>query len=142
MASLYKNNGNWYLSVTINGSRKCKSLRTKDIKVAKKLKRNYESQIIAEFTGLKNHKENLNFPELVERLLHSNHTWSVATFNLITYILKSHLNVKPLPVNSTINPYCPITYLSRYRRYLHILIHTLHISIGCVFIVILPFSKK
>ena len=57
MASLYKNNGNWYLSVTINGSRKCKSLRTKYIKVARKLKRKYESQTIAELTGLKNHKE-------------------------------------------------------------------------------------
>ena len=56
MASLYKNNGNWYLSVTINGSRKCKSLRTKDIRVARKLKRNYESQIITKFTELKNYK--------------------------------------------------------------------------------------
>jgi hypothetical protein len=34
MASLYKNNGIWYIAVNFNGNRKCKSLKTKDIKVA------------------------------------------------------------------------------------------------------------
>ena len=34
MASLYKNNGIWYIAANFNGNRKCKSLKTKDIKVA------------------------------------------------------------------------------------------------------------
>jgi integrase len=101
MASLYKNNGIWYISVTFNGSRKCKSLRTKDIKIAKQLKRNSESLIIAELNGLEHRNENLSFSELVERFLHTDHNWSDATSKLITYILKSHLNGKPLPVNPT-----------------------------------------
>ena len=38
MASLYKNNGIWYIAVLHNGTRKCRSLKTKDIKVAKAIK--------------------------------------------------------------------------------------------------------
>ena len=30
MASLYKNNGIWYIAVSHNGPRKCRSLKTKD----------------------------------------------------------------------------------------------------------------
>ena len=38
MASLYKNNGIWYIAVNFNGNRKFKSLKTKDIKVARTIK--------------------------------------------------------------------------------------------------------
>ena len=38
MVSLYKNNGIWYIAVLNNGTRKCRSLKTKDIKVAKAIK--------------------------------------------------------------------------------------------------------
>jgi hypothetical protein len=38
MASLYKNNGIWYIAVSHNGTRKCRSLKTKDIKVDKSIK--------------------------------------------------------------------------------------------------------
>ena len=34
MASLYKNNGIWYVSTLINGTRKTKSLKTKERKKA------------------------------------------------------------------------------------------------------------
>ena len=34
MASLYKNNGIWYVSTFINGTRKTKSLKTKERKTA------------------------------------------------------------------------------------------------------------
>ena len=37
MASLYKNNGIWYIAVSHNGIRKCRSLKTKGIKVAKSI---------------------------------------------------------------------------------------------------------
>ena len=47
MASLYKNNGTWYIAVNSNRKRKCQSLKTKDLKVAKQLKPYAESAIIA-----------------------------------------------------------------------------------------------
>ena len=73
MASLYKNKGIWYLAITHNGNRKCQSLKTKDIKVAKQLKPYAESAIIAELSGLTISNENLDFAELVERFLKANH---------------------------------------------------------------------
>jgi hypothetical protein len=46
MASLYKNNGIWYIAVSHNGTRKCRSLKTKDIKVAKSIKSYAETIIL------------------------------------------------------------------------------------------------
>ena len=46
MASLYKNNKTWYVSVYIDGKRGTRSLKTEDYKVAKKLKPYAEYQII------------------------------------------------------------------------------------------------
>ena len=37
MASIYNNNGIWYIAVSHNGIRKCRSLKTKGIKVAKSI---------------------------------------------------------------------------------------------------------
>jgi len=37
MASLYKNNGIWYIAVLYNGTRRCRSLKAKGIKVAKSI---------------------------------------------------------------------------------------------------------
>ena len=37
MASLYKNNGIWYIADSYNGTRKCRSLKAKGIKVAKSI---------------------------------------------------------------------------------------------------------
>ena len=87
MASLYKNKGIWYLAITHNGNRKCQSLRTKDIKVAKQLKPYVESAIIAELSGLTIRNKNLGFAELVERFLTEDHDWSDATFQLNRHIL-------------------------------------------------------
>ena len=71
MASLYKNKGIWYIAITHNGNRKCQSLKTKDIKIAKQLKLYIESELIAELTGLRKRNEKLNFTELAERFLKS-----------------------------------------------------------------------
>ena len=101
MASLYKNNGIWYLAITHNGNRKCQSLKTKDIKVAKQLKPYAEFAIIAELSGLTISNENLDFAELVERFLKANHDWSDATFQLIRHILTTHLDGRALPINPT-----------------------------------------
>ena len=69
MASLYKNNGTWYIAVNSNRKRKCQSIKTKDLKVAKQLKPYAESAIIAELNGYTIPNENLTFAELVPRFI-------------------------------------------------------------------------
>ena len=57
MASLYKNNHIWYLSIYHENKRITRSLKTKDIKRLPKLKPLVESQILNEhITGLKKFK--------------------------------------------------------------------------------------
>ena len=53
MASLYKNNGTWYIAVRCNNKRKCRSLKTKDYDVTKLLKIEVEKAIILELMGIK-----------------------------------------------------------------------------------------
>ena len=69
MASLYKNNGTWYIAVNSNRKRKCQSIKTKDLKVAKQLKPYAESAIIAKLNGYTIRNENLTFAELVPRFI-------------------------------------------------------------------------
>tara|TARA_Y100001980_G_scaffold41920_1_gene19515 strand:+ start:386 stop:1264 length:879 start_codon:yes stop_codon:yes gene_type:complete len=101
MASLYKNNGIWYIAVNYNGNRKCKSLKTKDVKVARAVKPFVETTLLQELTGMRGSKLEVPFPELVERFLATKHQWSKATYDLNKYILASHLDGKPLPINPT-----------------------------------------
>ena len=99
MASLYKNNNIWYLSVTISNKRVTRSLRTSDYKVAKKLKPYIESQIILELTGLKKRNKTLPFPDLAARFLRAKTNRSTNTQKLYEYVLRSYLNDKTLPSN-------------------------------------------
>ena len=101
MASLYKNNNTWYLSITHNGIRKARSLKTKCHQVAKTIKPHAESTLIAEINGYITKNENLSFDELCKRFLVHNHSWSINTYKLIKHILTSHLSGKPLPANPT-----------------------------------------
>ena len=101
MASLYKNNNTWYLSVSHNGIRKTRSLKTKSYKVAKTIKSHAESTLIAEINGFVTKNENLSFDELCKRFLAFNHGWSINTYKLIKHILTSYLAGKPLPTNPT-----------------------------------------
>ena len=101
MASLYKNNNTWYLSVTHNGIRKTRSLKTKSYKVAKTIKSHAESTLMAEINGFVIKNENLSFDKLCKRFLLHNHSWSINTYKLIKHILTSHLSGKPLPANPT-----------------------------------------
>jgi len=101
MASLYKNNGIWYIAVSFNGNRKCKSLKTKDIKVARAIKPFVETYILQELTGIKESSLDITFTELVERFLNAKHPWSKATYDLNKHILTSHLHGKSLPTNPT-----------------------------------------
>ena len=56
MASIYKNNNIWYVSVSINGKRATRSLKTEDKNVANKLKVHAEYELIAEHGFLKRGK--------------------------------------------------------------------------------------
>ena len=69
MASLYKNNGIWYIAVSHNGTRKCRSLKTKDIKVAKSIKSYAETIILQELGGFIKSNAKLSFGELVDHFL-------------------------------------------------------------------------
>ena len=101
MASIYKNNNTWYLSVTVGKRRVSRSLKTNDYKVAKKLKPHVESLLIAELSGFRNYSEKLEFPELVTRFLKAEHGWVKNTYDLYNLVLRKHLNGEPLPTNTT-----------------------------------------
>jgi len=101
MASLYKNNGIWYIAVNFNGNRKCKSLKTKDIKVSRPIKPFVETYILQELRGIKESSLDIIFTESVERFLNAKHPWSKATYDLNNHILTSHLHGKSLPTNPT-----------------------------------------
>ena len=101
MATIYKKRNIWYISVSIGNSRATRSLRTDNYKVAKSLKPHYESQLIAEVTGIKNKNEVLEFPELAERFLKADHSWAKNTYDLYRLALNRHLMGKPLPTNPT-----------------------------------------
>ena len=101
MASLYKNNGTWYIAVRCNNQRKCRSLKTKDHKVAKLLKPEVEKAIILELMGIKPKCPNLPFPELAKRFLNENKYWLKTTYDLNDSILRLDIAGKPLPTNPT-----------------------------------------
>ena len=92
MALLYKNNGIWYIAVSHNGTRKCRSLKTKDIKVAKSIKSYAETILLQELGGFIKSNAKLSFSELVDHFLKAPHSWSTATYDLNKYILTSHLD--------------------------------------------------
>jgi len=99
MASIYKNNNTWYLSVTIGKNRATRSLRTSDYKVAKQLKPYIESQLILELTGLKKRTPVVPFPDLAAKFLKANTKRSKNTQKLYKYILRSYINDNSLPTN-------------------------------------------
>ena len=99
MASLYKKRDIWYISLSVDQQRITRSLRTKDIRVAKQLKPFVETSILQEVKGFIETNAELNFAELVDRFLRADHPWSKSTHDLNQYILTSHLNGNPLPEN-------------------------------------------
>ena len=99
MASLYKNKNIWYISVSHNGKRLTKSLKTSDLKVAKSLKSLTETTILQQLNGFTKSNAELPFSQLVDRFLKAPHPWSKSTYDLNKYILTSHLHDKDLPTN-------------------------------------------
>jgi integrase len=99
MASIYKNNGTWYISLGYNGKRKSKSLKTKDYNIALKLKPFAESLLINELTGLNNQHKELSFEKLSAIFLKQS-SRSINTHKIYENAFKNHILQKPLPTNS------------------------------------------
>ena len=79
MASLYKNNGIWYVSTLINGTRKTKSLKTKERKKAFAKMPSTLSNILQQSNHLNN---DITFEDLTKLFLDSNNHWSKNTSNV------------------------------------------------------------
>ena len=99
MASLYQKNSTYYLSVSLDGKRKTQSLKTKDIKVAKKLKQLIEFELLKDLHGLNDKKKNISFKDLSILFLKADHDWSQKTREHYHYVLISWSNNQFLPIN-------------------------------------------
>ena len=98
MASLYKNNNIWYVSIMINKQRITKSLRTKNRKIAYEKMPSTLSKIIEDSKPLNNQ---MTFEELSKHFLASNKHWSNNTRLLYERILSNYNEGTPLPTNPT-----------------------------------------
>ena len=100
MASLYKKNNVYYLSVKLNGIRRAKSLRTEVLSIAKKLQPLVEFELLKELHGLKIKENNISFKDLIPLYLKADQDWSKNTREHSNYILKSWIkNNGNLPDN-------------------------------------------
>ena len=99
MATMYQNQGTWYLSVTYAGKRISRSLRTKDKDIAKQLRPVIESVLLAEVSGITARITNLPFKELSKRYLKEKHGWAKSTYELKKHIYARHAAGCPLPDN-------------------------------------------
>jgi len=98
MASIYKNNNIWYLSVFINGKRATRSLKTENIEVANKLKVKAEYELIADLMGFNKKEKELDFETLSKRYLKQKGR-SKNTQLIYENVYKCHLAGRPLPSN-------------------------------------------
>ena len=98
MASLYKNNGIWYVSTLINGTRKTKSLQTKHRKTAFAKMPSTLSNLLKQSNHLNN---DISFEDLTKLFLSSNNHWSKNTRLLYERILNAYNSGADLPNNPT-----------------------------------------
>ena len=98
MASLYKNNGIWYVSTFINGTRKTKSLKTKERKTAFAKMPSTLSHLLQQSHHLNN---DITFEDLTKLFLASNNHWSKNTRLLYERILNAYNSGSDLPKNPT-----------------------------------------
>ncbi len=98
MASIYKNNGTWYISLGYNGKRKSKSLKTSDYKIALKLKPFAETKLISELTGFNKENKELSFTELSGKFLKEKGR-AKSTQLIYENVIKCYNSGKQLPTN-------------------------------------------
>ena len=98
MASLYKKNNTWFVSVQVNGKRISRSLKTNNFSTAKRLESKIEYELIMQLIGLKEDNKELGFKELSDKFLNQK---SRANSTQLIYenAYKNYLAGKPLPSN-------------------------------------------
>ncbi len=101
MATLYKNRGIWYITTSIGSKRITRSLRTKDKRIAWKLKPAVELELLSQLSGVKQRAKDVPFDELVRLYLEADHNWSKRTKELNDYVFESYQSGKPLLTNPT-----------------------------------------
>ena len=101
MATLYKNRGIWYITTSIGSKRITRSLRTKDKRIAWKLKPAVELELLSQLSGVKQPTNDVPFDELVRQYIKADHNWSKRTKELNDYVFESYQSSKPLPINPT-----------------------------------------
>ena len=101
MATLYKNRGIWYITTSVGSKRITRSLRTKDKRIAWKLKPAVELELLSQLSGVKQPTKDVPFDELVRLYLEADHNWSKRTKELNDYVFESYQSGKPLPTNPT-----------------------------------------
>ena len=100
MASLYKKNNVYYLSVKFNGKRKAKSLHTAKFSAAKQLQPLVEFELLKELHGLNKKQKQITFKDLIPLYLKADHDWSEKTREHANYVLKSWIKTSgKLPEN-------------------------------------------
>ena len=99
MASLYKKNNVYYLSVKFNGKRKAKSLHTAKFSAAKQLQPLVEFELLKELHGLNKKQKQITFKDLIPLYLKADHDWSEKTREHCHYVLNSYANRRQLPEN-------------------------------------------
>jgi integrase len=100
MASLYKKNNIYYLSVKFNGKRKAKSLHTGKFSAAKQLQPLVEFELLKELHGLNKKQKQITFKDLIPLYLKADQDWSGKTREHANYILKSWIKTNgKLPEN-------------------------------------------
>ena len=100
MATFYQKRDIWHISVTHNGKRATRSLRTANKEIAKNLRPVIESELLAEVCGITSRTKNLPFKELSSKYLKGKHDWANSTYELKTYIYSRHASGHPLPDNA------------------------------------------
>ena len=101
MATLYKNRGIWYITTSVGSKRITRSLRTKDKRIAWKLKPAVELELLSQLSGVKQRAKDVPFDELARLYLEADHNWSKRTKELNDYVFESYQSGKPLLTNPT-----------------------------------------
>ena len=99
MATFYQKRDIWHISVTHNGRRITRSLKTNNKEITKQLRPAIESELLAEVCGITTKKLNMPFKDLSKRYLSVDHQWTKSTYDLKIYIYARHTAGYPLPDN-------------------------------------------
>ena len=99
MPSLYLKGDTYYISVQYNGIRKTRSLKTKDISVAKQLKPLLYYDLVNQIINKDKLKKLITAKKLFNVYMAHDHNWSSETRRNTQYIIGAYLDKRTLPKN-------------------------------------------